>query len=214
MKRINVKFLPELEEMRINEVGSYLTATTLWHPIKCVNWPAQFNYQPTVKFMIARSELAFYIYFKVEENGVKAVYTNDQDPVWQDSCVEFFVGLPHDLGYANFEFNCIGTCLASRRTSRNDNIHPLTPSEMASIERYATLGDLPITTHEKTNWELSVRIPFSVLGMNHSEKPTQLRANFYKCGDETDTPHYLSWSEIDTPAPDFHQQEFFGVLTI
>lgn len=214
MKRINVKFLPELDEMRIDEVGSYLSATTLWHSIKNNNWPEQFAYQPTVKFMIARSESAFYIHYKTEEKGVKAVYTNDQDPVWQDSCVEFFVGLPSEEGYANFEFNCIGTCLATRRTSRNENIRPLTASDLETIERFPSLGNQPLNRDEKTNWELSVKIPFKVIGMTSQDKPSQLRANFYKCGDETATPHYLSWSEIDTPKPDFHRPEFFGILTI
>lgn len=214
MKRLNVKFLPELEEMRIDEIGSYLTATTLWHPIKSVNWPEQFDYKPIVKFMIARSEEAFYIQFKSEETNIKAVYTNDQDPVWQDSCVEFFVQLPNEEGYANFEFNCIGTCLATRRTSRTENIRPLSANEMQTITRFTTLGTEAIELDDKTTWELTVRIPYSILGISHTEKPYQLRANFFKCGDETATPHYLSWNEIDTPSPDFHRPEFFGILTI
>jgi len=214
MKRINVKFLPELDEMRIDEVGSYLIATTLWHPIKCLNWPDQFDYKPAVKFMIARSETDFYIHFKAEENEVKAVYITDQDPVWQDSCVEFFVQLPQEEGYANFEFNCIGTTLASKRSSRYENIRPFSTQEMASILRHASLGNKPLTQEEKSIWELSVKIPFKILGISHTEKPAQLRANFYKCGDETAQPHYLSWSEISTPTPDFHRPEFFGILTI
>ncbi|MFA5695554.1 MAG: carbohydrate-binding family 9-like protein, partial [Proteiniphilum sp.] len=40
----------------------------------------------------------------------------------------------------------------------------------------------------------------------------QIRANFYKCGDETAEPHYISWSPIDLPAPDFHAPQFFGLL--
>ena len=44
--------------------------------------------------------------------------------------------------------------------------------------------------------------------------PESIRANFYKCGDKTAHPHYLSWSPIDTPKPDFHRPEFFGELIL
>ncbi|MCK7480493.1 MAG: carbohydrate-binding family 9-like protein [Candidatus Moduliflexus flocculans] len=37
-------------------------------------------------------------------------------------------------------------------------------------------------------------------------------ANFYKCGDETEFPHYGAWSPVETPAPDFHRPEFFGEI--
>jgi hypothetical protein len=40
----------------------------------------------------------------------------------------------------------------------------------------------------------------------------KIKANFYKCGDKTEEPHYLSWSPIDTPEPDFHVPSFFGLL--
>jgi len=45
-----------------------------------------------------------------------------------------------------------------------------------------------------------------------NELPDKLEGNFYKCADETSTPHYVSWSEISTAAPDFHKPEFFGEL--
>ena len=214
MKRLNIKFLPELEEMRINEIGSYLTATTLWHPVKSINWPDQFPYKPTVKFMIARSGKSLYIHFKSEEKDCKAVYTEDHDPVWQDSCVEFFALIPNEKGYANFEFNCIGTCLATKRDARNVNIRPFSAEDMATIERHASLGREAISIEDKITWELTVKIPFKLLGITIVDKTVSLKANFYKCGDGTQNPHYLSWSEIETPTPDFHRPEFFGVLNL
>jgi len=39
-----------------------------------------------------------------------------------------------------------------------------------------------------------------------------VRANFYKCGDELQTPHFLSWNPVRTERPDFHRPDFFGVL--
>ena len=40
-----------------------------------------------------------------------------------------------------------------------------------------------------------------------------MRANFYKCGDLLQTPHFLSWAPIDLPQPKFHCPEFFGEVT-
>ena len=36
--------------------------------------------------------------------------------------------------------------------------------------------------------------------------------NFYKCGDETEFPHYGMWSEAVSDTPDFHRPECFGRL--
>jgi hypothetical protein len=39
---------------------------------------------------------------------------------------------------------------------------------------------------------------------------TRSKANFYKCGDETEFEHYGAWSPVDLPTPDFHVPRFFG----
>jgi hypothetical protein len=41
-----------------------------------------------------------------------------------------------------------------------------------------------------------------------------LRANFYKCADNTRIPHYVSWNPIEVASPDFHRPEFFGELLL
>ena len=40
----------------------------------------------------------------------------------------------------------------------------------------------------------------------------RMKANFYKCGDKLQTPHFLSWNRIDLPSPNFHRPDFFGTL--
>ena len=37
-------------------------------------------------------------------------------------------------------------------------------------------------------------------------------ANFYKCGDDTTKPHYISWNPVKSINPDFHRPEHFGIL--
>jgi hypothetical protein len=39
-----------------------------------------------------------------------------------------------------------------------------------------------------------------------------LRANFYKCGDNTAQPHYIAWNAVNHPTPNFHLPQYFGEL--
>ena len=45
-----------------------------------------------------------------------------------------------------------------------------------------------------------------------NETRDEIIANFYKCGDKLQTPHFLSWNPIDLEKPNFHCPEFFGML--
>ena len=36
--------------------------------------------------------------------------------------------------------------------------------------------------------------------------------NFYKCGDRTETPHYLAWAKLSCDHPDYHRRQDFGTL--
>ena len=38
------------------------------------------------------------------------------------------------------------------------------------------------------------------------------RANFYKYGDILTIPHYVTWNQVGTEKPDYHQPEYFGLL--
>ena len=64
------------------------------------------------------------------------------------------------------------------------------------------------------NWRVTLVIPFELIGVDPEALPEKLRANIYKCGDKTAHPHFLSWSPVGTPSPDFHRPEFFGELIL
>lgn len=181
------------------------------HKIECVNW-AEYPYRPEVSFKIAYDEEYLYIKYSVVESNVKAQYLEDNESVWCDSCVEFFVKDPDDAHYYNFEFNCIGTMLAARRTSKVD-AERLSDEKMARVIRASSLPHERIDKRENSDeWSLMVGIPFDIIG--HTTAPSSLKVNLYKCGDETQTPHFVSWSPIGVEQPNFHLPEFFGVLNL
>ena len=178
-------------------------------PISNANWK-EFPYTPQVSFRIAHTDKALIVLFDVTEDHVRATSLESNGPVWEDSCVEVFLAVPGQEGYFNFESNCIGTSLAAYRRSRTE-ADLFGPEQMEMIYTAASLPHKVIDIQEEgQQWSMLKIIPFSLLGL--SGKPDMLKANFYKCGDLCIRPHYLSWSPIDTPEPNFHHPEFFGEI--
>jgi len=174
-------------------------------------WDA-FPYKPEVAFAIAHGDSGIFLKFYVEEKYVRAVYSEPNDPVYKDSCVEFFVSFGEECEYYNFEFNCSGTCLLSFGKERANR--EMTSAEL--IRSIAFHSSIKPATSKDANiaWELTIAIPFAAFQYHHilSMKGKKCRANFYKCGDELPEPHFLAWNTIQTEEPDFHRPEFFGTV--
>ena len=182
--------------------------------IDSINWEKQFPYHPLSSFTIAHDGKYIYIDFFVRCNYLKAENYENNSPVSQDSCVEFFVAPKGDNHYWNFEFNCIGTTNASHRTERK-NPTRLTDDEISQIIRYASCGNKPFQELEGIfSWNLLVAIPLSLIGVEYNNSPIKMKGNFYKCASGCTQPHYMSWNPIYTENPDFHRQEFFGNIIL
>lgn len=210
-KSVESRFIRNVERLADGELRSVLRDRTCAHAIDCVNW-SEYPYAPKATFRVAHSDDAVAVMFEVEESHVRAVALDDNGPVWEDSCVEFFVAAPDGEGYFNFEVNCIATALAARRVSRAEADH-FDAERMARIRRFGSLPHAAVDSRgEGQRWWMVEVIPFALLGCDKA--PERLRANFYKCGDKCDEPHFLSWSPIDLPAPNFHCPEFFGEVVL
>lgn len=204
--------LPQLDKMPLRTVGEYLDSNVEHQVIASVNWSEEFPYKPYTTFVIAVSRTRLYVFFSVISNDLRAVNTVDLSPVADDSCVEFFMQVPGNDEYWNFEFNCIGTLNASHRIERPAPTR-LSQSELASIERYASCGIGPIQEQEGTYcWDLTVSIPLSLVGLDADNLPEYIKGNFYKCAGKTVHRHYVSWNPINAPKPDFHCPDIFGTL--
>jgi hypothetical protein len=178
-----------------------------------INWEA-YPYRPAVRFRICHDGKNIYLHFQVEEESIRARYAEDNGNVWTDSCVEFFLQFPGDEYYYNLECNCIGSLLLGRGKNRQDRVRlPLETTQ--KIERSATLGNRAFELRTGAFcWELSLVIPVEVFSFNPIPDISgkTARGNFYKCGDELQTPHFLSWNKIVNPTPDFHLPGSFGAI--
>lgn len=210
--RINVPFIKGLQNMDYSALKEALANNSSEGSVDNVNWPEEFPYKPSCAFRIARSESHIAVSFQVNGLDLRAASIEDDGNIWEDSCCEFFVENPKEGKYCNFEINCIGRLLNGLGAGRNDRIRRGS-DDLKRIIRFSSLEPKAYNENGKTfTWGVAMVIPFDLIGIDGDNLPERLGANFYKCGDLTAHPHFLSWSPVGCPSPDFHRPEFFGEL--
>lgn len=148
-----------------------------------------------------------FVRMEAEEAPIRSTLTDPLSQVCNDSCLEFFFAPDSADGrYLNFEFNPLGTLylgFGGLRPTRVRQI-PKQASDLFQIQPFSTQG----------GWGICFSIPISFVRMyfpNFSLTGAS-DGNFYKCGDHTPQPHYLSWAPMSTHTPDFHRRQDFGQL--
>ncbi len=209
-EKITIPFLKSTVSVSLVKVSESLEKDGVKIGIATINWE-KFSYKPYAVCFAGYSNSDILLKYQVKENYIRAQYTGIHDPVYKDSCVEFFISSGNG-NYYNFEFNCIGTPYAAYGRKR-DGRELLSSDRTSKIKTFSTLGDKPIAMRELSDsWELSIAIPFELFYEKEFKNPhgQSFTGNFYKCGDELPVPHYLSWNPIDIEKPDFHRPDFFG----
>lgn len=172
---------------------------------------------PAVEMKMRYDKNNIYVIFKVVDRYVRAIAKETNGNVWEDSCVEFFFTPGEDTktGYFNLETNCIGTFLMQYHNQIANDDGFVSPNDNKGIEIKSSLPPEYDKEHEgPLTWYLEYKMPHSFL-LNYLpfESPApgvKWRANFYKCGDKTSHPHWITWAPVDFPQPKFHLPEFFG----
>lgn len=181
------------------------------HTINQVSW-LEYPYLPDVNFKIAYITQSILLEYKVQEKHLKAIYLKTNQPVYKDSCVEFFISFDK-IHYYNFEFNSLGTALVGYGTE-NRALRQRLPVEL--IEKIKTKSIVTTSKEmgEDNTWVLQLEIPFGLFYQESfgSLKGLSATANFYKCGDDLPEPHFVSWSKIEAPEPNFHLPQYFGEI--
>lgn len=154
-------------------------------------------------------EKFLYVRLEAVEEHILARYTGDNDPVCMDSCLEFFFA-SRDEGnrYFNVEINPNGACYFGYGRLRHERCRLLCKNigELFNICPFKT----------ETGWGVEFALPvwyLEIYSPDFALHPgKKLRANFQKCAEESATPHFMTWNEIGTEKPDFHQPDYFGQL--
>ena len=174
---------------------------------------------PKTQAKLLYDDESLYLFFRVEDQYVRAVAEEINDVVCTDSCVEFFFSpdIEVESRYLNLEVNCGGTMLLQyndKGTGTQEFV------EVADCRKLDIFHSLPRVVAEEiqepTVWTLGCEVPFEVIARyTKIEKPhsgMKWKANFYKSAEKTSHPHWLTWSFVDNPGPHFHLPQYFGTL--
>lgn len=171
----------------------------LWTPEVEISASAQICYD----------EEALYLRLSAKEAHIRAENTGLLDQPCEDSCLEFFFSpCAGDTRYFNVEFNPNCCNYLGIGTGIGDLVRLIPEQSNLLAPKAAQTAD---------GWEITYQIPYSFIrGFFpdfHAESGKTMRANFYKCGDLTVQPHYLSWNMVTSETPAFHRTCDFGELT-
>jgi hypothetical protein len=183
--------------------------------------PEGSDHRPQTSARMLYDAKGLYGIFQIHDRYVRCVRTQYHDPVWKDSCVEFFVQPRSDHGYFNFEFNCGGAFLCCYITDPErtpDGFKAFVKVPAAIGQTVRVRPSLPQRVEPEITtpvvWTLGFSIPFALfehyLGPLGAVAGQAWRGNFFKCADETSHPHWAAWSPVDQF--NFHRPNCFGSL--
>lgn len=207
---VNIPYLNSIDKQYpVEDVSSILDGHERRH-IKHAPWSAG-EEQPQVSFAIAYTKNNIYLKYYVIEHTLKAEYSKFNDPVFEDSCVEFFIAFDDDEHYYNLEFNCMGNSRV--QYGQHKQGRTFIPGNL--LEKIKHQTQVKNSTTGDINWELTLCIPKTIFKFHPglSFEQSKGRVNFFKCGDNLPKPHFLCWNKIESPNPEFHLTEFFKEIT-
>jgi len=183
-----------------------------WQEVPCVNvleQPWFFVSEIKMSCQLMWDEENLYIHQYANEKNIRSTYTTHLSHVCDDSCMEFFISpKTDDKRYFNFEVNPYGAMMLGFGRGREDRIKLLVknPTEYFNIK----------TNVNADNWEVFYTIPLSFFEIFFPgfffERGMNMNVNFYKCGDKTEQPHYITWNKVTSSKPDYHRPSDFGII--
>lgn len=201
MKFLNIPFVSQ-------EAHAHEKLTV--HTIDYEPWNAEKTISCTAAFSISHFDEGIHLKFSVTEQFLRVRTRKLNGEVHKDNCVEFFIAFGQENSYYNFEFNCLGSVKGAYGKSR---VHrKFLPSQLLkTVEDSICISMDNISKDKSIKWDISIILPVAVFCYHDkvSLSGEACSVNFAKCGDSLPKPHFLSWVEIVSEKPDFHQPAAF-----
>lgn len=170
--------------------------------LKYALWNTEYTPYTWAK-LVYKKDQALYINMFVEELNPKAIYKHANEPVYKDSCLECFLNVNpgHTNKYINFEVNANAVMLMGIGPERyvRENLVP---------------NFKPIVYKNEKGWGYILKVPADFLKYHFGDIADEWIGNFFKCGDDCEYEHYLSWSFVDDVNPNFHKVDCFGRIKL
>ncbi len=182
--------------------------------LECWHWEETLEktIRPNTYFKMCFLEnVGIFARMRTDETNLRRVNTTPDSPVWEDSAMEFFfIPVESRQEYFNLEFNSNGAYLChvgvAKKPKRKD------------ISEFSKEVPVITPTVTKDGWSAEVFVPCKlvneVLGENFEAKASEIRGNFYKCGDLTQIPHFGSYAPVAEQYPGFHNPICFANISI
>jgi len=156
---------------------------------------------------ICYDDKALYVRLCAIEPHIRAEHHGPLGEICEDSCLEFFLcPMEGDNRYFNFEVNPNGAMYKGFGTNVR-TLQRLIPENAYIVPEVSRTAD---------GWEAQYAIDYEFIRLffpSFSPAPGKaIRANCYKCGDLTLTPHWLCWSKVPEDLNTFHCPEHFGTM--
>lgn len=146
-----------------------------------------------------------------QESNPLRTHTKKDSPVYQDSALEAFLDFAPqqpEKGYFNFEMNANGAMLSefgvSKKRKKLSGLTSFTADCSARIE--------------ENSWSVLLKIPLELIndfyGITSLQQGDMFACNFYKISEDPSIEHYISYSPIDNPTPNFHLPKYFATAII
>ncbi len=184
-----------------------------YHRLTHYHWESDPPYRPDTYFKMGVVGDDLVARLQCYEENPKAVFENRDDPVYRDSCLEFFVApLEEREEYINVEMNSKGVFLCEFGKGKYDRVFVSSLTESAP-EVEAFKGE----DMNGAFWGVTVKLTKDFLSELYKVPKEKIdyatvKANFYKCGDDCAVQHYLAFSPVTTLPPGFHNPECFAVF--
>lgn len=196
---MNVHIIPYVNQPNWLNIPYIELANRQWKVVEGISARAQICY----------TNDAIFLKLSANEYPIVHTHTGPLGAPYEDSCLEFFFcPAENDNRYFNFEFNPNTCLLLGIGTGRGDRTRLLVDDQQAIFS--------PVPEISEDTWCITYKIPFDFIRRFFpSFSPTtgyKMRANFYKCGHLTPQPHFLTWNFCNSPTPNFHSPDNFGIL--
>jgi hypothetical protein len=194
-----------------------------WQDIEALNVVNRMGekplFTPSVQAKMMYDDNNLYVIFRVNDRYVRCRVTDINGPVYEEPAVEFFFSPNPEFPdrYFNLEVNCGGTPLMHYNDFASKEKKSLNTDDIRQVEIAHSLPQVvdPEIT-EPVSWTIEYRIPIEMLEkyakIIHPEPGIEWKANFYKIAEKGTNIHFLTWSVVDNPVPNFHLPRFFGTI--
>lgn len=184
-----------------------------WHRLTSYHWESTPPYRPNTYFKMGVVGDSLVATLKCYEENPRAVFTQRDDPVYNDSCLEFFVAPINGRDeYINIEMNSKATFLCEFGKGKYDRVFLKSFTDAKPIVEVFSGVDA-----QGAFWGVTTKLTKAFLSAVYNISESEIdfesvKANFYKCGDACEIQHYLAFSPVTTLPPGFHNPECFAIF--